>query len=246
MTEYSEQIQKTYRVMETEELLGRIKAGTLTEEAHALALGEIKARGISTAELSINPSPPLANDKHPEHEALWELTRCMNQITTNQTLDIHGTINSYTKTGWKVGGAVAFLGLGIHLWDGGGVAFPVMSFIIGVLLPANKHTYLDFTGRQIVTVKHYAWFETSKLCYPLTDFCNIVVRYLCHTDSEGGDIYTGSVGLKPVDGRSVLWVKGFPTTEGKIPRTAYKFARKLQEMTGLPGAPEGEFKSETQ
>ncbi|MEW5756569.1 MAG: hypothetical protein AB1810_09720 [Pseudomonadota bacterium] len=75
MTEYSEQIQKTYRVTETEELLDRIKAGSLTEEAHALALEEIRARGISITDLPIQPSPPLTNDKHPEPEAFWEQTR---------------------------------------------------------------------------------------------------------------------------------------------------------------------------
>ena len=78
----------------------------------------------------------------------------------------------------------------------------IFSFIFVASLAFSKQTYiyLDFTERQIVTVEHYAWFETSKRCRPLTDFSNIVVRHLCHPGGEGPDTYTGSVGLKPVDG----------------------------------------------
>ena len=184
----------------------------------------------------------------------------MNEPTSNQTLDIEGTINTYTKVRWKVAWAVALVGLGILLWlqkeaSGGwensdGVCygfFALLSFIIAPFVAFCEHTYtyLDFTDRQIVTVKHRAWFEPSKRCRPLTDFSNIVVRHLCHTDGEGPDTYTGGVGLKPVDGKAVLWVKNFPTTQDEVPRAAYEFARKLQEMTGLPVAPMGESKSET-
>ncbi len=179
----------------------------------------------------------------------------MSEPTTNQTFDIQGTINTYTKVGWKVGLAVAFVGLGIILWlqkesSGSAIEYPVLavgSFIIAALVPflENEHTYLDFTDRQIVTVKHNVWRETSKRCRPLTDFSNIVVRHLCHSDGEGPDTYTGGVGLKPVDGKAVLWVKNFPTTQDEVPRTAYEFAKKLQEMTGLPVAPMGEFKNGT-
>ena len=105
--------------------------------------------------------------------------------------------------------------------------------------------YLHFTDRQIVTVNHFAWWETSKRRRPLTDFSNIVVRHLCHPGGEAPDTYTGSVGLKPVDGRAVLWVKSFPTTQDEVLRTTHEFARKLKEMTGLPGAATAEFKNET-
>ncbi len=186
----------------------------------------------------------------------------MNEPTSNQTLDIEGAINSYTKVLWKCGWAVAFVGLGIFLWlqidaplrsvtisegeIGCGIG-ALLSFIIAASLPfaEHTHTYLDFTDRQVVTVK-YRFSETSKRCRPLTDFCHIVVRHLCHPGGEGDDTYTGSVGLKPMDGKAVLWVKSFPTTQDEVPRTTYEFARKLQEMTGLPVAPMGEFKSGTQ
>lgn len=220
----------------------------------------------------------------------------MNEPTSNQTLDIEGTINTYTRVAWKLGWAVACVGLGIFLWSQSEIAWPavkartvqetdrffstseeailgmtfrenaqrreyeqrreydfllyrflpLIAFIIVAILPCNRHTYLHFSNRHIVTIKHYCGFETSKRCRPLTDFGTIVVRHLCHPGGEEPDTYTGSVGLKPVDGRAVLWVKSFPTTEDEVPRTAYEFARKLQEMTGLPGAPGGEFKNETQ
>ncbi|MBI3416619.1 MAG: hypothetical protein HY043_15105 [Verrucomicrobia bacterium] len=176
---------------------------------------------------------------------------------TNQTLDIQGTINSYRKIAfWKCGGGVAFTILGIILWSAGGGDFEfsawaftafAFSFIVPASMACSKDTYiyLDFTGRQIVTVEHHAWFETSKRCRPLTDFSHIVVRHLCHPGGEGEDTYTGSVGLKPVDGRAVLWVKSFPTTQDEVPRAAYEFAKTFKEMTGLPVAAAAEFKNET-
>ena len=190
--------------------------------------------------------------------ACWD-TDCMNEPSSNQTLDIQGTINTYTKVRWKVAWAVALVGLGILLWlqkksswsaienDLMYPIFAVCAFILApfVLFEEKKHTYLDFTDRQFITVKYRAWFETSERWRPLTDFSNIVVRHLCHPGGEGPDTYTGSVGLKPVDGRAVLWVKSFPTTQDEVPRAAYEFARELQEMTGLPVAPMGESKSET-
>ena len=182
----------------------------------------------------------------------------MNTITTHQTLDVHGTTVSYMKVGWRVGWAVACVGLGILFWsqmeapwiangeNNVGLAFvAVIAFIIAAILPYNEHTYLHFANRHIVTVRYYCGFATSKRCRPLTDFSHIVVRHLCHPGGEGEDTYTGSVGLKPVDGRAVLWVKSFPTTQDEVPRTTHEFARKLQEMTGLLVAPMGESKSET-
>ena len=185
----------------------------------------------------------------------------MNEPTSNQTLDIEGTSNSYRKVAWRLGWAVACVGLGVFLWflqreiswsamsehDFAMYIFlPATAFIIAaMILPYNEHTYLHFANRHIVTVKHYCGFETSKRCRPLTDFSHIVVRHLCHPGGEGEDTYTGSVGLKPVDGRAVLWVKSFPTTQDEVPRTTHEFARKLQEMTGLRVAATAEFKNET-
>jgi hypothetical protein len=126
---------------------------------------------------------------------------------------------------------------------------PLIAFIIAAILPYNRHTYLHFSNRHIVvTIKHYFGFETSKRCRPLTDFSHIVVRHLCHPGGEGDnytDTYTGSVGLKPEDGSAALWVKSFPTTQDEVPRTTHEFARKLQEMTGLPVVPLGASESET-
>ena len=70
-------------------------------------------------------------------------------------------------------------------------------------------------------------------------------EHLCHPGGEGPDTYTGCVGLKPVEGKAVLWVKNFPTTLDEVPRAAYEFAKKFQEMTGLPVVPVGDFKGET-
>ena len=107
----------------------------------------------------------------------------MNEPTTNQTLDIEGTIYTYTRVAWKLGWAVAFVGLGIFLWlqmesswsdielNSMYLACALLSFIIAASLAFSKQTYiyLDFTDRQIVTVEHYAWIETSKRCRPLTE-----------------------------------------------------------------------------
>ena len=191
--------------------------------------------------------------------------------TTHQTLDIQGTINGYREAAFlKLGVAVVAVLLGslaIILWPAGGnvdfsakyfaesgyggygapVTCLILSFISAACLAFGKETYiyLDFTDGQIATVNHFAWWETSKRRRPLTDFGNIVVRHLCHPGGEGDDTYTGSVGLKPVDGRAVLWVKSFPTTQDEVPWATHEFARKLQEMTGLPVAATADFKNET-
>ena len=179
----------------------------------------------------------------------------MNEPTSNQTLDIQGTVNSHRKYAlWMVCGVVATGIIGILLLFSGmetgevpGGVFLLFSFVFALSLAFTKqpYVYMDFSDRQIVTVERYAGFETSKRCRPLTDFSHIVVRHLCHSEGEGPDTYTDGVGLKPVDGKAVLWVKNFPTTQDEVPRTAYEFARELQELTGLPVAPMGESKSET-
>jgi len=190
----------------------------------------------------------------------------MSKPAIHQTLDIQGTVNSYRVVAFvKLGLAVLLGGLAIILWFAKGgnfefsakdfeefpsfpfVASVAFSFIFAASLAFSKQTYvyLDFTDRQTATVEHYAWVETSKRRRSLTDFSRIVVRHLCHPSGEGPDTYSGSVGLKPVDGKAVLWVKNFPATEDEVPRTTYEFARKLQEMAGLPVAATAEFKNET-
>ena len=120
----------------------------------------------------------------------------------------------------------------------------LVCFVTGCALPRNKRRMIDLAGRQVIVVSSYAWIEVNKRTRPLSDFSHIVVRHLCHSDGEGAGSYTGGVGFKPVDGKAVLWVKNFPTTEEEVPRAAYAFAKQLQEMTGLPVTPMDEFKNE--
>ena len=108
--------------------------------------------------------------------ACWD-TDCMNEPASNQTLDIEGTINTYTKVLWKVGWAAALVCLGIFLWlqmespwsdidlNSMLLVCALLSFIIAPFVAFCEHTYtyLDFTDRQIVTVK-YRFSETSKRC----------------------------------------------------------------------------------
>lgn len=166
-------------------------------------------------------------------------------------LDIEGRKKSHAEVVWKVFWAMPLGSLGILLmlpaismWMENdlesAIAFVLMGFvflIIAAILPAYKHAYLNVAERQIVIEKHYAWFCASKQSRHLTDFSHVVVRHLCIPGGEGPDTYTGSVGLKPVDGKSVFWVKSFPATEDEFPQATQEFARKLKEMTGLPSAP---------
>ena len=86
----------------------------------------------------------------------------MNEPTSNQTLDIQGTINTYTRVGGKVCGAIALVGFGILSWsemeapwsangqNNVGLAFvAIILFIIAAVLPYNEHTYLHFANRHI-------------------------------------------------------------------------------------------------
>jgi len=166
------------------------------------------------------------------------------------TLSIQGAPTTKTEIRLRVGAAVTLLALGVFslylLKTGSSLGVPgdgsreawyftiaFFSLLLAPFLPScSEHTYLDFAGRQIITVKNYAWRKTITNCRPLSDFSHIVVRHLCHPD-EGRDTYTGSVGLKPVDGGSILWVKDFDTNEDKVPPAAEEFASALQKLTGL-------------
>lgn len=167
------------------------------------------------------------------------------------TLDIQGASTTKTEIRLRVGAAVTLLALGVFslylLKTGSSSGVPSdfsreawyltiasFSFLLAPFLPhCSEHTFLDFAERQIITVKNYAWRKTITNCRPLTDFGHIMVRHLCHPD-EGGYTYTGSVGLKPLDGGSILWVKNFDTNEDKVPPAAEEFASQLQKLTGLP------------
>jgi hypothetical protein len=168
------------------------------------------------------------------------------------TLDIRGRPITKTEISLRVGAAVTLLALGVLSVymlmaaspssvpsDGSrAVWFFVLaffSFLLAPFLPScSEHTYLDFAERKIITVKNYAWRKTITNCRALTDFSHIMVRHLCHPAyGEGPDTFTGSVGLKPLDGGSVLWVKDFDTNEDKVPPAAEEFAKQLQKLTGL-------------
>lgn len=66
MDTHAEQIRLTYGRMDTDELITRVKSGTLTEEAQVLALKELQSRGINTSELPEKPSLlPTSQDMPP-------------------------------------------------------------------------------------------------------------------------------------------------------------------------------------
>ena len=168
------------------------------------------------------------------------------------TLDIRGRPTTKTEIRLRVGAAVTLLALGVFLLyllkmgipsevpsDGSREAWyfviALSSIILAPFLPScSEHSFLDFAERRIIAVKNYAWHETIRNCRPLTVFSHIVVRHLCHPDGEGGETFTGSVGLKPLDRGPILWVKDFDTTQDAIPPAAEEFARRLQVSTGLP------------
>jgi hypothetical protein len=171
--------------------------------------------------------------------------------TANQTLDLHGRLVTKTEIRLRVGAAVILLALGVFalylLKTGSSLGVPsdgsreawyftiaFFSFLLAPFLPScSEHTYLDFAERKVITVQSYAWHNTMRNCRPLTDFSHIVVRHLCHPD-EGGETFTGSIGLKPLGRGPILWVKDFDTTQDAVPPAAEEFARRLKELTGLP------------
>ena len=166
----------------------------------------------------------------------------MNNPVSNQTVDIKGKRNTLARAGWKTGCAVALLGFGILVywfWYRHFLATPMepqanpahkedakyrlalagafISFGVAAYLLYNRHIYLDLYGRRLVTAKHLACFKISKRSQPLTDFSNIVVHHVCDARGEGPDTYSGKVGLKPVDGGSVLWLDEFPVSQNETP-----------------------------
>jgi len=73
MSHDGEEVRKTLRRMDSEELLHRIKSWTLTSEAHQIALAELGSRGISKNAL---PSDPIQIDVTPRAPGF--LARCWN------------------------------------------------------------------------------------------------------------------------------------------------------------------------
>jgi hypothetical protein len=168
------------------------------------------------------------------------------------TLDIRGRPVTKSEIRLRVGAAVTLLAVGAFVSYLLAAASPsdasrdgsrevwyfvcaFFSFLLApFLLSCGEHTCLDFGERKIITAKNYAWRKTITNCRPLTEFGHIMVRHLCHPGVEGPDTFTGSVGLKPLDGGVILWVKDFDTNEDKVPPAAEEFASQLQKLTGLP------------
>lgn len=170
----------------------------------------------------------------------------------NRVLNITGTRQTPARAKQKCILSAGLIALGVYFWtrmetlDEVGIwwrVFAVVCFLVAAVLPRNENTYLDLTSLSIVTVKHYAAWESSQNSRPLSDFSKIVVRHLWRDGGgEGPDTYTGSVGLKPIDGSPVFWVKNFDATEEEVPSEAYAFAKKLEALTGLPMASGCELK----
>lgn len=170
---------------------------------------------------------------------------------TTETLDIQGTQFDFTAACERMALFAACIGLGVFLWPlrkhtfwgldspdavSGAWTVAAIPWLIAAILPYKSHTFLDFVSGQMVTLKYYGWFRISNHQRLLTDFGHIVVRHVCHPGGEGPDTFTGSVGLKPKDGRAVFWLKDFTSTQDEVPREAYAFAKTLQARLPLPVA----------
>ena len=63
MSDHVDELREIYREMDSDEIVDRIRAGTLTSEAQAVALEELASRGISASSVEIKPV-----EVHPPHE----------------------------------------------------------------------------------------------------------------------------------------------------------------------------------
>jgi hypothetical protein len=174
----------------------------------------------------------------------------MNSAAPIKSLEIRGTQFNHAEATCKIALSIACIGLGIFLWplrehtfwpelDSPDTQFAVwliavLPWIIVAILPYKAHTFLDLGDTTLATLKYYGRLRISNRSRPLTDFGCIAVRHVCHPGGEGPDTFTGSVGLKPMDGGAVFWLKEFSTTQDEMPREAYEYARRLQEVLPLP------------
>lgn len=150
------------------------------------------------------------------------------------------------ETVWKVPLAIVLAALGCYvfyvcysaysensdivgLWGFLGV----ISWSISLRLPYNRHRYLDYRRRELVVETHYASLQVSTTRHSFSEFGAIVVRHLVH-EGEGEDTYTGSVGLKPLKGGKVLWLKQLPATSDDLPPEALTYTAELHRLTGIP------------
>lgn len=188
----------------------------------------------------------------------------MDETKPHEFLDIEGNVGIHKRVAFlKLGTVVVLAGIGWGLWswagadDGLAVSDPKglavlavtcwsasLALVASLASCKERHVYLDIHQREIVFRRSRAWWEVGRRRRPLTEFGEIVVRHLCHSNPEGEDTYTGSVGLKPVDKGAVLWVKSFPTTQDEVPRASHAFARELHALTGLPLADPAAFRDE--
>lgn len=58
MRSAADDLRDAYRRMDEEELTSRVRSGTLTLEAHHIALEELASRGVGTQQLSAEPQRP--------------------------------------------------------------------------------------------------------------------------------------------------------------------------------------------
>jgi hypothetical protein len=127
------------------------------------------------------------------------------------------------------------------------IAFWIMA---GVLLmaapfsPLHSAVQLDVGRREVTKTLFYGQLALSRRRWPITYFAHVVLRHTAH-EGEGSTAYTADVGLKPADGKQVLWVRSFPATEEGIPAEAHACAGQLRDWTGLPdvsGATTAEYR----
>lgn len=136
MTDYLEQLKDTYRQMDTEEIAERVKGGTLTDQAHAVALQELRDRG---ARLDALPSQPLdmPGSVDPQQNFLVRVWSGKERL-------------------WIVFWVLGFL-LNIPLGMAAAIRHPLLSvalYAIGVLC---RLFWLDCVWRSAFRSSHWTW-----------------------------------------------------------------------------------------
>lgn len=163
-------------------------------------------------------------------------------ITHGDRFDICGSPATPERVLTKLFGAMIALGTAAWLWTltdtselGANCGFlALIMLLIGVVLPASRHKYLDFAKRQVTETKTYLGFQTRRKSTPFEAYASIVLRHVCHPGGEGPDTYTGSVGFKPAQKGAILWIKEYPTTADEMPTEPHAFAKQLEAITRIP------------
>ena len=111
----------------------------------------------------------------------------------------------------------------------------IFALCFGLVLPQGRAAYVDVQRREVVKEWWYAFF-CSRTVTPIAHYSRIVVRHVCHPGGEAEDTFTGSVGLKPLGGGAVVWVKEFPANKDEMTAEPDQFAQELAKLIGLPYA----------